>query len=312
MSKKQEEEKMLVNMKEMLQDAQLHNYAIGSLNTPNLETLRAVIDAAEELGCPIILNHAQGHDSICDPEYGIVALEDIAPIMKVFAERAKVPVAVHIDHCLDDAFARRAIRAGFTSIMYDRSALPLEQNIALTKKFVEEVAPLGITVEGEIGAMPNNMPTCVPGQEASDLSDLSKFYTKPEEAKAFAEQTGVDVMTVSIGTVHGMYLAGVKSDLQINLIKEIRESVTDENVHLGMHGCSGTEYDQVVAAVDAGIRKINYFTAMDTSVTPAIAAMLKEHEGRPMNYSVLANKIAYEELKKGAKKALEMFMASKK
>ena len=72
---------MLVNMKEMLKDAELHNYAIGSLNTPNLETLRAVIDAAEELGCPIIINHAQGHDSICDPEYGVVAMEDIAPLM---------------------------------------------------------------------------------------------------------------------------------------------------------------------------------------------------------------------------------------
>ena len=93
---------MLVNMKEMLKDAELHNYAIGSLNTPNLETLRAVIDAAEELGCPIIINHAQGHDSICDPEYGVVAMEDIAPLMKVFAERAQVPVAMHIDHALDD------------------------------------------------------------------------------------------------------------------------------------------------------------------------------------------------------------------
>ena len=160
--------------------------------------------------------------------------------------------------------------------------------------------------------MPNNMPTCVPGQEASDLSDLSVYYTKPEEAKQFAEQTGVDVMTVSIGTVHGMYMAGVKSNLQIDLIKEIRAAVTDENVHLGMHGCSGTEPDQVVAAVNAGIKKINYFTAMDTSVTGAIAAMLKEYEGRPMNYSVLASKVAYEELKKGAKKALEMFMACKR
>ena len=239
-------------------------------------------------------------------------MEDIAPLMKVFAEKAKVPVAMHLDHALDDAFARRAIRAGFTSIMYDRSTLSLEQNIALTKKFVEDVAPLGITVEGEIGAMPNNMPTCVPGQEASDLSDLSVYYTKPEEAKKFAEETNVDVMTVSIGTVHGMYMAGVKSDLQIDLIKDIRAAVTNENVHLGMHGCSGTEHDQVVAAVNAGIKKINYFTAMDTCVTEAIKEFIKEHEGRPMNYSVLASKIAYEELKKGAKKALSMFMECKR
>ena len=191
---------MLVNMKEMLQDAEKHNYAIGSLNTPNLETLRAVIGAAEELDCPIIINHAQGHEPV-------VHMETIAPLMKMYADNAKVPVAMHIDHGLDMNFCMKAVRAGFTSIMCDRSEYPLDQNIALTKQFVDLVAPLGITVEAELGAMPNNMPCEVPGQEQSDLSDLSVYFTKVEEAKQFAEGTGVDVLAVSIGTVHGMYKA---------------------------------------------------------------------------------------------------------
>ena len=293
---------MLVNMKNMLQDAEKHNYAIGSLNTPNLETLRAIISAAEELGCPVIINHAQGHEPV-------VALETIAPLMKMYAENAKVPVAMHIDHGLDIDFCMRAVRAGFTSIMCDRSAYPLEQNIALTKSFVDLVRPLGITVEAELGAMPNNMPTEVPGQEASDLSDLTKYFTKVDEAKRFAEETGVDVLAISIGTVHGMYKE--KSNLDIERIKAIRAAITDENVHLGMHGCSGTEPDQVVAAVDAGIKKINYFTAMDTAVAPVLEQMIKDYEGRPLNYSVMVN-VAMEELKKGAKKAMEMFMTCKK
>jgi len=293
---------MLVNMKDILEDAEKHNYAIGSLNTPNFETLRAVISAAEELGCPIIINHAEGHEPV-------VHLETMAPLMKMYAENAKVPVAMHIDHGLDIPFCMRAVRAGFTSIMYDCSLLPLDENIAKFNAFAELVRPLGITLEAEVGAMPNNMPTEVPGQEASDLSDLTRYYTKVEEAKKFAEATHVDVLAVSIGTVHGMYKA--KSNLNIERIAEIKEALKGTGTHLGMHGCSGTEHDQVVAAVNAGIRKINYFTAMDTGITPAIKAMIDEYDGRPLNYSLMVN-VAMEELKKGAMKAMKMFMECKK
>jgi fructose-bisphosphate aldolase class II len=289
-------------MKDILEDAEKHNYAIGSLNTPNFETLRAVISAAEELGCPIIINHAEGHEPV-------VHLETMAPLMKMYAENAKVPVAMHIDHGLDLPFCMRAVRAGFTSIMYDCSLLPLDENIAKFNAFAELVRPLGITLEAEVGAMPNNMPTEVPGQEASDLSDLTKYYTKVEEAKKFAEATHVDVLAVSIGTVHGMYKA--KSNLNIERIKEIKEALKGTGTHLGMHGCSGTEHDQVVAAVNAGIRKINYFTAMDTGITPAIKAMIDEYDGRPLNYSLMVN-VAMEELKKGAMKAMKMFMECRK
>lgn len=293
---------MLVNMKEMLVDAEKHNYAIGSLNTPNLESLRAVIGAAEELGCPIIINHAQGHENV-------VSLETIAPLMKMYAENAKVPVAMHIDHGLDIEFCMKAVRAGFTSIMCDRSEYPLDENIALTKAFVDLVKPLGITVEAELGAMPNNMPCEVPGQEQSDLSDLTKYFTKVEEAKTFAEKTGVDVLAVSIGTIHGLYTE--KSNLDIQRIADIKAAISGTSTHLGMHGCSGTEREQVIAAINAGIRKINYFTAMDTGVTPAIQQMINDYEGRPLNYSLMVN-VAMEELKKGAKEALEMFMSCKK
>lgn len=293
---------MLVNMREMLQDAEKHNYAIGSLNTPNLETLRAVIQAAEEMNCPIIINHAQGHEDVVD-------LETIAPLMKMYAENAKVPVAMHIDHGLDLSFCMRAIKAGFTSIMCDRSSYPLQENIALTKAFVDMVKPLGITVEAELGAMPNNMPCEVPGQEQSDLSDLTKYFTKVEEAREFAESTGVDVLAVSIGTVHGLYKE--KSNLDISRIQNIKAAISNTGTHLGIHGCSGTEPEQVVSAINAGVRKINYFTAMDTGITPALKQMIDDYNGRPINYSLMVN-LAMEELQKGAKKALDMFMSCRK
>lgn len=293
---------MLVNMKEMLKDAERHNYAIGSLNTPNFETLRAVIGAAEDLECPIIINHAQGHENV-------VRLETIAPLMQLYARNARVPVAMHIDHGLDLSFCMRAVKAGFSSIMCDRSSYPLEENIAMTKAFVDLVKPLGITVEAELGTMPNNMPCEVPGQELSDLSDLTKYYTKADEAKIFAESTGVDVLAVSIGTVHGMYQE--ESDLDILRIKDLNEAVSGTGTYLGMHGGSGTKPGQIMEAIHAGIRKINYFTAMDTQITPVLKQMIDDYEGRPLNYSLLVN-IAMEELKKGAKQALELFMSCKK
>ena len=292
---------MLVNLKSMLEDAEKHNYAIASINTPNLESLIANIEVSEELGCPIIINHAQGHEPV-------VALETIAPIMKYYAERASVPVAMNIDHCLDINFAMRAVKAGFTSIMFDQSSLPLEENIYRTRKFVELVSPLNISVEGELGAMPNNMPTEVPGQEKSDLSDLSVYFTKVDEAKQFAEETGVDVLTISIGTIHGMYEE--KSDLDIQRIKDIREAISGTGVHLGIHGASGTEKDQLIDSINAGIRKINYFTEMDTSVAPVLKEMIDSYGDNPLNFSLMVN-VAIEQLKKSAKKTIELFMSQR-
>lgn len=292
---------MLVNMSEMLKDAEKYNYAIGSLNTPNLESLQAVIGAAEELNCPIIINHAQGHEPV-------IALEKIAPVMKIYAEKAKVPVAMHIDHCLDFNFAMRAIRAGFTSIMFDQSRFSLEENIEKTKKFVDLVNPLNITVEGELGEMPNNMPTCVPGQEKSDLSDLSVYFTNIEDARLFAEQTKVDVLTISVGTIHGMYEE--KSNLDIQRIKDVKTRLSGLDTHIGIHGASGTEPDQLQSAIDAGIRKINYFTAMDTSVAPVLKEYMDGFGEKPINYSLMVN-VAKEQLQEAAKSTLELFLSRK-
>lgn len=271
---------MLLNMKQMLRDAEENHYAIASINTPNLETLQAVIWAAEEAGVGVTINHAQGSEDI-------VRLETIAPLMLEYAKNAKVPVAVHVDHGYDFDFCMRAVRAGFTSIMFDRSHCPLEQNIAETKAFVDMVSPLGISVEAELGEMPNNMPTCVKGQEKSDLSDLTKYFTDPDAAIRFARETGVDALAVSVGTVHGMYESAPNLDMK--RIRKMYEGIkaAAPDTHLCVHGGSGLDVSMMHEAIQNGIRKFNYFTAMDTAPAPEILKAIEDLHGHPVNYSNL-------------------------
>lgn len=284
---------MLVNMKEMLQDAERNHYAIASINTPNLETLQAVVSAAEALDAPITINHAQGHEDT-------VRMETIAPLMAEYARNAKVPVCMHIDHGHDIHFCMRALRQGFTSIMYDRSDLPIDDNIAEIKRFMALVEPLDITVEAELGEMPNNMPTCIPGQEKSDLSDLSIYFTDPDEAIRFCEETHVDALAISVGTVHGMYES--EPNLDIERIKKIKAGIT--GTALCLHGGSGVDPAQLNRAVKAGIRKINYFTGMDTCVAPELLKTLQAADGAPVNYSNIVNQ-ARELMKQNAMRAIE-------
>jgi len=268
---------MLVSMHEMLQEAEKKNFAVASINTPNQISLRAVIQAAEDTGMPVTINHAQTEESV-------VPIEIAVPLMLEYAKKSSAAISVHVDHGYDFEHCMKAIRLGCTSIMYDCSRFPLEKNIAEVRRFVDIVKPLGIGVEAELGAMPNNMPSAVHGQETSDLSDLSKYFTDPEEAAIFCERAGCDVLTTSFGTVHGMY-AG-EPNLDIELVKKIKSKAG--NVSLGMHGGSGTPFDQIQAAISAGIKKINYFTAIDTAPAPYLMKTIQESKN-PVNFCNLAN-----------------------
>ncbi|HHT43600.1 MAG TPA: class II fructose-bisphosphate aldolase [Firmicutes bacterium] len=268
---------MLANLAELLQDAKKNNYAIASINTPNQISLRAVIAAAEEVNIPITINHAQNEDDH-------IPIEIAVPLMLDYAKKSTVPISVHVDHGLDMKHIMKAVRLGVTSVMYDCSNLPLEENIAEVKRLMDLVGHLGIAIEAEVGTMPNNMPDEVHGQERSDLSDLSVYYTDPKEAQIFCEQTGVDVLTISFGSVHGMYEG--EPNLNIPLLEQIRDLTP--NTSLGMHGGSGVPYDQIQKAISSGIRKINYFTAIDTAPAPHLAKLINEADG-PVNFWKLAD-----------------------
>ncbi len=200
---------MLVNMKEILKEAEEKGYAIGCINTPNMETLRAVVDAAEELNVPIIIDHAQVHDPL-------IPMESIGPKMVEYAKQAKVPVCVHLDHGSDYSFVMRAIRCGFSSIMYDLSALPFEENMAKLKEFTKIAHDLNITVEAELGIMTSTEEDSHGGSIGWTHESIKKTFTDPQQAAEFARETGVDALAVCFGTAHGIYAEPPLLDIERN------------------------------------------------------------------------------------------------
>lgn len=292
---------MLVNLKEILEVAEKEQYAIPCINTPNVETLRAVIGAAEELNTPIIIDHAQVHDSV-------IPIERIGPEMLKYAREAKVPVCVHLDHGSDYNFVLRAIRVGFPSIMYDCSALPYEENVNNVKKFVQFAHAAGITVEAELGVMTSSGEDSHGDAESRVLTneDIKKFFTNPEEAKSFAEETGCDALAVCFGTMHGIYAE--PPELDIERVKAIRAAMP-KDCRVVMHGASGVEFSQVQSAITAGCSKVNYYSYMAKATTKFVADRVAETDGK-IPYHELQEE-AYQFMKGYAKDVIKAFKNGK-
>lgn len=294
---------MLVNMKEILEVAEKEGYAIPCINTPNEETVRAVIGAAEELNTPIIIDHAQVHDSL-------IPIERIGPVMLKYAKEARVPVCVHLDHGSDYEFVMRAVKVGFPSIMYDCSALPYEENLANVKKFVQIAHAAGITVEAELGVMASTEEDTHGEVDAESRvltnEDIKEFFTEPEEAKAFAEETGCDALAVCFGTMHGIYAE--PPVLDIDRVKALRAAIPD-TCRVVMHGASGVEFDQVQNAITAGCSKVNYYSYMAKAATKFVADKVAETEGKIAYHEL--QEAAYEFMKGYAKDVISAFKNGK-
>ena len=234
---------MLVTLKNILKIAEARGCAIGAFNVPNFENLKAVINAAEELNQPVIIMHAQVHE-----EMGLCKMEEIAPIMLFMAERANVPVCVHLDHGTDLDYLKRGLDLGFTSVMYDGSTLPDELNYANTAIAVETAQKYGASVEAEIGSM---------GSRKSGAGGSESIYTEPEAARKFSEETGIDALACAFGTVHGIYFKEPRLDFA--RLDEINKAIT---VPIVMHGGSGVSHEDYKRVITLGVRKINYYTYM--------------------------------------------------
>jgi len=247
---------MLAKMNDLLKEAQVKKIGIGAYNAPNLEAVRAVIAAAEELNQPVILAHAQVHDPV-------IPLAEIGPIMVQYAKNAKVPVAVHLDHGTSFDLCVQALELGFTSVMFDASDKSFEENVAGTREMVKIAHSLGASVEAELG----HVFTSEVGGEA-DAEDRVVYnveehggedmYTDPEAAKKFVEQTNVDCLAIAFGTAHGIYLT--KPELNLARVSEIADVV---DIPLVMHGGSGVSKEDMQTAIKNGICKINYFAYMN-------------------------------------------------
>ena len=236
---------MLASLTEVIQIGKERNIAIGSFNTPNLECLLAVLDGAEELDVPVIISHAQCHESVAP-------LDKIGPVMVELAKRSKVKVCVHLDHGEDFAYCKRAIELGFTSVMIDYSTLPYDENVKGTKEVVDYAHQKGVEVEAELGALPQRE-----GGGESIVKDPSDLYTKPELVPDFLAKTGIDALAIAFGTAHGIYKS--KPILNMDIITKVRERT---NLPLVMHGGSGISNEEYREVIKRGVGKINYYSYM--------------------------------------------------
>ena len=289
---------MLANPKEILLDSQKNHYAIAGINTTTLPGIMAVIEAAEELDAPVMLSHAQLHE-LWAP------IDVFGPLFVHFAMRAKVPVIIHLDHGLSHEYVMKAVRNGFTSIMYDCAHLPFDENAQKVAAFTELAHSLGIIVEAEVGQMPSNVVGhggCT--EYGAPIDHIEDYFTKPEEAAEFVKRTNVDMLTVSFGTVHGIFVEAPKLDIE--LLKKIRTQV---DCGLVMHGSSGVDDTQILSAIDAGLNKINHYTELGTAPIPEIAQAIKEAQ-IPLYYHDVAHQ-AKEIMKEKAKNRIQLFQNAK-
>ena len=231
---------MLFNLQQILELADAKRIAIGAFNVNTLQGIQAVLEAAEELKQPVILQYAPVHGAFID-------LDLLGPIMVELAEKAKVPVCVHLDHGEELSVLHQALEIGFTSVMYDGSMLSVEENIKNTRAIADKAHAMGAEVEAELGRV--GFASTVTDQSDTDM------YTKPEVAAAFCEQSKCDSVAVAIGSAHGFYKE--TPHLDINRLKEIN-AATD--VPLVLHGGSGIPNDQLAIAFQEGINKFNVGT----------------------------------------------------
>jgi len=253
----------IVNLNEVFKNAINEDYAIGAFNVHNLEFIEGVMRAAEEMSSPVIIG-------IATISIDYAGLEPLAAVTRDYAERSQIPTVIHLDHGDDIDLVRRSIKAGFSSVMYDGSKYPIDENIERTREIVDMAHAEDISVEGEIGV--------VGGFEGIDSGDISHeqlmaLYTRPEEARRFVEETGVDALAVSVGTVHGMPIQN--ADIDFRRLGEIHQAV---DVPLVFHGCTGLKNEDYHKAIALGVKKFNVGTRLMIEFQKALKRAIGQDE----------------------------------
>ena len=250
---------MLVNMNDVLLPAKKGSYGVGFFNAVNVEMARAIIETAEELRAPVMVGTAE----ILLPA---MELARVAEYLIPMAGKASVPVCVHYDHGLTFEKCMQALELGFTSIMYDCSTAPYEENIEKVAEMVKICHAMGRTVEGELGHVGDNA-------GAGKLENPSDYFTDPETAADFVKRTGVDSLAVAVGNAHGDYAFPPKLDFE-----RIRVIAEKTGIPLVLHGGSGLSDTDFKTAVKEGVAKVNIFTDIDKAGKRGIEAGLAAGE----------------------------------
>ena len=248
---------MLVNLKEILEGAREGKRAIGSFNVYSYETIHGVIKAAKKAQKAAIISFGESYLTN-------ISLKMVHSIVKEAAEDAGFDIALHLDHCQSIDIIKEAIEAGFTSVMYDGSALDFEENVENTRLVCQIAHEKNVSVEAELGSL-------ALGEYSNETDiDHGESYTNPLKAREFVERTGVDALAVSIGTVHGMYKA--KPNIRVDILKGIANEV---DVPLVLHGGSGTPEEKILECIENGICKINVNTEISQYTVGKLAKLLQ-------------------------------------
>jgi len=249
----------LVPVTELLLHANREGYAVGAFNANNMEIIQAIVEAAEKENSPVIMQASQG-------AIKYAGLEFITGMVKIAAGATRVPIALHLDHGTDFDQVVKCIRSGFSSVMYDGSKLPLEQNIAITNKVLDICRPIGVSVEAELGKIGGT-------EDDVHVSEREAMYTDPGEASYFVEKTGVESLAIAIGTAHGQYQGDPKLDFE--RLKKIKDLV---KIPIVLHGSSGVSDESVRKAISLGVCKVN----IDTNIREAfVGEMRRRMEENP-------------------------------
>lgn len=266
-----------VKVKDILQHATEHHYGVAAVNTVNVETARYIIQAAEREQVPVIVQFYPGF-------HNYMSLKHLAFAACDMADRASVPVGVHLDHSAGYDIAVGGIRDGFPSIMVDGSSLPFEENIRLTREVVNVARVFDIDVEAELGHVGS-------GGNLDDIVN-SDYYTNVEQAVTFVQETGCDSLAIAVGNAHGPYVK--VPNLDFDRIKEIRSRVT---IPLVMHGSSDIPEEQLKEAVNLGMSKFNvateYFRCMYRSLEKRIQDQSFDGNGTALLFDIQEDMIEF-------------------
>jgi len=257
----------LISLAEGLKHARVHQYALGAFNVLDTHFLRALFAAAKQQRSPFIINIAEVH-------FKYLSLDTLVEAVKYEAARHDIPVVLNLDHGLHFEAVVQALRLGFTSVMFDGSTLDYEENVRQTREVVKMCHAVGVSVEGELGA--------VGGDEGGALYGHADeaCFTDPQKAKDFVDRTGIDALAVAIGNAHGKYKGEPKLDF--TRLQAIRQQTA---LPLVLHGGSGISDADFRRAISLGIHKINFYTGMSQA---ALAAVDKSMTVRDQIYDEFA------------------------
>ena len=253
-------------MLEIFQEAKKGKYAVGAFNTSNLEQLKAIIGAAKKLKSPVIVSTSQG-------ESKFIGKKRIKALIDVYQQETDLSIILHLDHGKSFEVIQKAIKAGYDSIHFDGSGLNFEENVEQTKKIVELAKSNGVkNIEGELGYLRGKSSLL---QEKVEIEP--EDLTDPGKALEFVEKTGINMLAVAIGNIHGVFKSSQNPNLFLDRLAEINELISDR-AGLVLHGGSGTPEQDIKKSLELGVVKVNVNTELRIAYTEALKKVLQESQ----------------------------------